>query len=100
MKEKRQVTVSERELEVFDVFTRRALAMVRKNDDKVSIGDACKLVDAALKAMRNDTAPSTAGRCNDEADKRVEEEVRKAYAKLKKPKVGQGERKEAGHVSN
>jgi hypothetical protein len=74
-----ELAIRPRELEIFEAFTRRALDLVDENKDN-AITDACRLVEAALKAVRGDApaAPSGGGgealqQCLNDIDKIYEE---------------------------
>jgi predicted short-subunit dehydrogenase-like oxidoreductase (DUF2520 family) len=70
------------EIEVFGVFMARALSMVRKEDRSDSIADACRLVDAALKAARGDGSTPGSTTAVDNGLKELIEELHTGYEKL------------------
>ena len=64
-------------------FIARALSIVRKQDDNTSITDACRLVDAALKAARGDGSTPGAAPAADDGLKGLIEELHTGYEKLR-----------------
>jgi len=75
------------EIEVFGTFMSRALSIVRKEEDNESIADACRLVDAALKAARGDgSTPAPAA--GDNGLKDLIEELRTGYRELRTGRTG------------
>ena len=76
-------SIREREIEVFDAFMARALSIVQKDDESDSIADACRLVDAALKAARGDGSMPGATTAVDNGLKGLIEELHTGYGKLR-----------------
>jgi|SRR5688500_2953487 len=71
------------EMEVFDAFMARALSIVRNNDENDPIADACRLVDAALKAARGDGSTPGSAPAVDNGLKGLIEELHTGYGKLR-----------------
>jgi len=71
------------EIEVFGAFMARALSIVRKQDNNTSIADACRLVDAALKAARGDGSMPGATTTVDNGLKGLIEELHTGYEKFR-----------------
>ena len=71
------------EIEVFDAFMGRALSIVREKDNNTSIADACRLVDAALKAARGDGSIPGATTAVDNGLKGLIDELHTGYEKLR-----------------
>jgi hypothetical protein len=71
------------EIQVFGAFMERALSIVHKKDDNTSIADACRLVDAALKAARGDGSTPAPGPAIDNGLKGLIEELHTGYENLR-----------------
>ena len=82
--------IREREIEVFDAFMARALSIVQKQDDNDSIADACRLVDAALKAARGDGLTPDAATAVDDGLKGLIAELHTGYEKLRTAQTAGG----------
>jgi hypothetical protein len=76
-------TIRERELEVFDTFTARALSIVRNEEKNQTIADACRLVDAALKAARGEALTPEMATAADNGIKGLIEELHTGYEQLR-----------------
>ena len=70
------------EIEVFGAFMARALSIVRK-EEKDSIADACRLVDAALKAARGDGSTPGTTTAADNGLKGLIDELHTGYEELR-----------------
>jgi len=71
------------EIEVFGAFMGRALSIVREKDVNTSIADACRLVEAALKAARGDGSMPDATTAGDNGLKGLIDELHTGYEKLR-----------------
>jgi hypothetical protein len=71
------------EIEVFGAFMTRALSIVRRTDEIESIADACRLVDAALKAARGDGSTPGATPAVDNGLKGLIDELHTGYEQLR-----------------
>jgi hypothetical protein len=78
-----EAAIREREFEVFDAFTARALSIVHEEDDNDCIADACRLVDAALKAARGEVSTPEMATAADNGIKGLIEELHTGYEKLR-----------------
>jgi hypothetical protein len=76
-----ELAVRPRELEIFEVFTKRALELVKSGDDTV-IADACRLAETAFKAVRGDSAPAQLTTNNDGIQTWLDE-IDKGYERLR-----------------
>lgn len=72
-----------REIAVFETFIDRALSIVRDEDNVKSITDACRLVDAALKAGRGDPSPLNLATATDNGVRSLIEELHTGYGHLR-----------------
>ena len=71
------------EIEVFGEFMARALSIVRKQEEHTSIADACRLVDAALKAARGDASMPDVPVAGDNGLRGLIEELHTGYEELR-----------------
>ena|SRR5687768_17039817 len=76
-----ELAVRPRELEIFEVFTKRALELVKGGDDDL-IADACRLAETAFKAVRGDGAPAQLPTSNDGIQTWLDE-IDKGYQRLR-----------------
>ena len=76
-----EAAIRAREIEVFDAFVTRSLSIVREQETNKSITDACRLVDAALKAARREGAPNQG--TTDNGVQSLIEELHTGYVKLR-----------------
>jgi hypothetical protein len=75
------------EVEVFGTFMARALSIVRKEGENGSIADACRLVDAALKAARGEGSTPDATTAADNGVKGLIDELHTGYERLRAAQV-------------
>jgi hypothetical protein len=91
--------IRERELEIFEAFTTRALEIVK--GEKESLADACRLTDTALKAVRGEGLPPGAGPSDGDGVARLIEELNRAYDFVPHPQsLSPRGTKEAGVATN